>query len=68
VNLHSPIVRTALVAGVLLAGLAACQPKEGPLEQAGKQIDQAVEKTGQQIEEAADKVGDATRRDKSEKK
>lgn len=52
-----PIVRTALVAGALLAALAACQKKEGPLEQAGKQIDQAVEKTGQQIE-------DATRRDK----
>jgi hypothetical protein len=58
-------VRFALVAGAaLLAGLAACQPKEGPLEQAGKQVDQAVEKTGQQIEKAADKVEDATRRDK----
>lgn len=56
--------RTALVAALAVAGLAACQPKEGPLERAGKEIDQGVEKAGQQIEKAADKVEDATRRDK----
>jgi hypothetical protein len=46
-----------LVGAVLLSALAACQKKEGPLEQAGKQVDQAVEKAG-------DEIQDATRRDK----
>jgi hypothetical protein len=59
-----PSLRTALLAGAVLAALAACQPKEGPLEQAGKQVDQAVEKTGQQIEKTADEIADAARRDK----
>ena len=53
----TPSVRTALFAGALLAALTACQKKEGPAEQVGKQIDQAVEKAG-------DEVQDATRRDK----
>jgi hypothetical protein len=60
----SPLRRAAFAGTLALAALAACQPKEGPLERAGKQIDQSVEKAGQQIEKAADKVEDATRRDK----
>lgn len=60
----TPSVRTALFAGALLAALTACQKKEGPAEQVGKQIDQAVEKAGQQIEKAGDEVQDATHRDK----
>ena len=60
----TPSVRIALFAGVLLAALTACQKKEGPAEQVGKQIDQAVEKAGRQIEKAGDEVQDATRRDK----
>jgi len=63
-NTTQPTIRAALVAGALLAALAACQKEEGPMEKAGKQVDQAVEKAGQQIERAGDKVEDATRRDK----
>ncbi len=59
-----PSVRTALVGATLLAVFTACQKKEGPAEQVGKQIDQAVEKAGRQIEKAGDEVQDATRRDK----
>ena len=55
---------TALIMTALLAALFGCQKQEGPLEQAGKQVDQAVEKAGQQIEKTADEIQDATRRDK----
>jgi len=39
--------------------LAACQPAEGPVERAGKAVDQAAQKAGDQIEKAGDKVKDA---------
>lgn len=45
----------------LLATLWACQPKEGPAEQAGKSVDDAVNKAGQQIEKAGEKVQDAAK-------
>jgi hypothetical protein len=54
-------VMTALVMGALIAGLSCCQKKEGPVEQAGKQIDKAVEKAGQQIEKAGDKIEDTAK-------
>jgi predicted small lipoprotein YifL len=57
-------LRAAIVGAALIAALAACQKQEGPLEQAGKQVDQAVDKAGQQIEKTADEIQDATRRDK----
>lgn len=40
----------SLVAAGLIMGLAACK-KEGPMEKAGKQIDEAVEKTEKAIKE-----------------
>lgn len=45
----------------LLATLWACQPKEGPAEQAGKSLDQAAEKAGQTIESAGEKIQDAAK-------
>ncbi len=36
--------------------LAACQPAEGPVERAGKAVDNAAEKAGEQIEKAGDKI------------
>ena len=45
-------VITALVVGILVAGLSGCQKKEGPAERAGKEIDKAAEKTGQQLDNA----------------
>ena len=51
-------VMTALIIGALFVfvGLTGCQKKEGPVEKAGKQIDNAMEKTGQQMEKAGDKI------------
>lgn len=44
-----------LIAAAALV-LAACQPAEGPVERAGKAVDNAAEKAGDQIEKAGDKV------------
>ncbi len=43
------------IAMVALA-VVACQPKEGPVEKAGKAVDNAAEKAGNQIEKAGDKI------------
>lgn len=61
-------IGTALCMAALLAAVTGCQKKEGPLEKAGKEIDQAVEKVvepkagpaeqaGQAIDNAAEKTG-----------
>lgn len=58
------IVRSSValvLLGILVAGLSACQKKEGPLEKAGKAIDQAAEKTGEKMEEVGEKVKDAAK-------
>ncbi len=59
----SKIVSTALILGVLGAGLSGCQKKEGPAEQAGKVVDQTVEKVGQQVEKAGESIQDAAKGD-----
>jgi hypothetical protein len=48
-------------AGVAMTALAlaACQPKEGPMERAGKEIDNAVQKTGDELKRAGNKVEQA---------
>jgi hypothetical protein len=53
----------AVLMGALLVALSGCQ-KEGPMERAGKEVDQAVDKTGQQIEKAGDAIQDAAQGDK----
>jgi len=45
---------------VLTAGLSGCT-KEGPVEKAGKKIDQTVEKAGEHIEKAGEKVQDVAK-------
>lgn len=50
-----------LIVGALLAGLPGCQKEEGPLEQAGKDVDKAVDKAGQQIEKAGENIQDAAK-------
>lgn len=49
------------LAGVALTALAlaACQPREGPMERAGKDIDQAMQKTGDELKKAGNKVEQA---------
>ena len=48
---------TLLVGGTL--ALSACQPAEGPLERAGKSVDNAAKKVGNEAEKAGDKIKDA---------
>ncbi|MCZ4305449.1 hypothetical protein O4G98_11965 [Zoogloeaceae bacterium G21618-S1] len=55
---------TALFMGALLVALSGCQKQEGPVEQAGKEVDKAMESTGQQIEKAGDAIKDAATADK----
>jgi hypothetical protein len=50
------LAATALLA--LMAGMYGCK-QEGPAEQAGKKLDNAVEKTGDQVEKAGDNIKDA---------
>jgi len=58
-------IRTSIVAavvmGILIVGLSACQKKEGPAERAGKEVDKAVESAGQQLEKAGQQIQDATK-------
>jgi hypothetical protein len=55
------IAGVALLAGMLIAGLSACEKKEGPAERAGKEIDKSVEKVGQSIEKAGQNLQDAAK-------
>ena len=54
-------VNAALVMVALLVALPGCQKQEGPVERAGKAVDNTVEKAGQQIEKAGDKIEDAAK-------
>jgi hypothetical protein len=55
------IAGTSLFIGALAMGLAACEPKEGPAERAGKQVDKAFDTAGKKIESAGEKIQDAAR-------
>lgn len=52
-------LKNSTLIGLMLAltlGIAACDKKPGPAEQAGKSIDQSMDKAGKKIDEAVDKV------------
>lgn len=57
------IVGTAIFMSALIAALSGCQKQEGPVEQAGKKVDETVEKAGQQIEKAGEKIQDTAKGD-----
>ena len=59
-NRAKPLV--ALAAALFAFGLAACEKKEGPMEKAGKSIDNAAAKAGEKIEKAGDKIQDAVKK------
>jgi hypothetical protein len=61
---HRRIIGPILAVSLLLAGTAGCQKQEGPMEQAGREADQAIGKVGQQIEKAGEKLQDASKNDK----
>lgn len=54
------IIITALMMIILMVGVSGCT-KEGPVEKAGKKVDQTIEKAGEQIEKAGEKVQDAAK-------
>jgi len=55
-----------LLAAALGVGLVACDKREGPMEKAGKQVDQAADKAGQKVEQAGEKMQDAAKGEKKE--
>ncbi len=63
-NCLTKAISTALLVGLLGVSMAACQKQEGPVERAGKEVDQAVEKAGQKIEQAGDSIQNAAQGDK----
>jgi hypothetical protein len=44
---------TAVAIALLSLGVAGCE-QEGPVEEAGEEVDEAVENTGEKIEDATD--------------
>ena len=60
-NVTKSVAVLATVAFASTLALTACQ-KEGPMERAGKKVDNAVEKAGAKIEKAGDKIEDATKK------
>ena len=60
-NALTKTIGTALIVGVLSMSISACQKEEGPMERAGKDVDQAVEKAGEKMEEVGDSIQDAAK-------
>lgn len=56
------IISTTLILSALLVALPGCE-KQGPAEQAGETIDNAVEKAGDQIEKTGDALKDSAQGD-----
>lgn len=57
-------IGAALAMSALLVALPGCEKQEGPMEQAGKKVDQGMENAGEQIEKAGDSTQDAAKVDK----
>ena len=57
-KLAKPVAALSALAFAL--SLAACQ-KEGPMERAGKSVDNAAEKAGDKIERAGEKIKDTVK-------
>lgn len=55
---------TAIAIGALLTVLSGCENKEGPLEKAGKEVDNAAANVGQKIEKAGEKMQETAQGDK----
>lgn len=58
------VVVACLVAGGLLLAVSACEKKEGPMETAGKSVDNAAAKAGEKVEKAGTSIQDAVKGDK----
>jgi predicted small secreted protein len=49
----------ALVISALLVALSGCENQEGPMEKAGKSVDNATESLGEHVEDAGEAIQDA---------
>jgi predicted small lipoprotein YifL len=56
-------ITSAIAITALLAALSGCEKQEGPLEKAGKEVDNAAATVGQKIENAGEKMQDAAQGD-----
>ena len=54
----------ALVISALLVALSGCEKQEGPMEKAGKSVDNATESVGEHVENAGQAIQDAAKGDK----
>jgi predicted small secreted protein len=54
----------ALVISALLVALSGCENQEGPIEKAGKSVDNATESVGEHVENAGQAIQDAAKGDK----
>jgi hypothetical protein len=52
---------TTLAMSALLVALSACQKEEGPVEKAGKAVDNAAANVGDKVEEAGERIKDAAK-------
>jgi predicted small secreted protein len=55
---------TALVISALLVALSGCEKQEGPMENAGKRVDNATESLGEHVEDAGEAIQDAAQGNK----
>ena len=55
----SRILSTLLFSGFILLGLPACDRDQGPAEETGEKIDEAIEDTQDRVEDTAEEVGDS---------
>ena len=53
-----------LVISALLVALSGCEKQEGPMEKAGKSIDNATESIGEHVEDAGEAIQDTAQGDK----
>jgi Flp pilus assembly protein TadD len=51
----------ALVISALLVALSGCEKQEGPMEKAGKSVDNATESVGEHVENAGEAIQDAAK-------
>jgi predicted small secreted protein len=54
----------ALLISALLVALSGCEKQEGPMEKAGKSVDNATESVGEHVENAGEAIQDAAKGDK----
>ncbi|MGB5475235.1 MAG: hypothetical protein WBQ78_17400 [Gammaproteobacteria bacterium] len=55
------ILSTALLTSALLIALTGCEKQEGPMEKAGKSVDNATESLGEHMEDAGEAIQDAAK-------